>query len=129
MIGIPDLSSSIGLPGPTGFPAIQRWRGGIIHASIVSRRSWSLDHFNDSSFPRAEDRELWVGTHHRSRFGKIPEPLYLVRDVGEPVISIHPLSHDTRFFVRSQSKPHEKILIFRSLIRFAAPKSKSKETI
>jgi len=55
--------------------------GEIIHASVVGKREWFKNNPYDPAFPRAEDRELWIRTFFSSRFGKVCEPLYFVREI------------------------------------------------
>ncbi len=54
-------------------------RGLLVHASMLAKRSWLEAHPYDQSVPRAEDRDLWVRSLSRSRFGVVPEPLYVAR--------------------------------------------------
>jgi glycosyltransferase involved in cell wall biosynthesis len=49
------------------------------HASMVARRSWLLENPYNEMLTRAEDRELFCRTIRTSRFGVVPEVLYVVR--------------------------------------------------
>jgi len=57
--------------------------GAIVHASVVGRRDWFLANPYDAGYRRSQDRELWARTIPFTRFGKVPLPLYLVREIGE----------------------------------------------
>lgn len=52
----------------------------LLHASVVGKRSWFLSNPYDKDFIRAEDYELWCRTYARSKFARIAEPLYIVRE-------------------------------------------------
>ena len=52
----------------------------LLHASVVGKRSWFLSNPYDKDFIRAEDYELWCRTHAHSKFARIAEPLYIVRE-------------------------------------------------
>lgn len=51
----------------------------LIHASVVGKKSWFLANRYDPDYVRAEDYELWCRTFSRSRFGRVREPLYIIR--------------------------------------------------
>lgn len=55
--------------------------GGFFHASILAKREWMARNPYDSSYLRAEDRELWARTLEVSRFGHIPGFFYYYRFV------------------------------------------------
>lgn len=65
---------------PSAFEILKT--GGFLHASIMARREWFLQHPYDPQYTRAEDRELWARVYGKSNFAHIPEPLYLYRFVG-----------------------------------------------
>jgi hypothetical protein len=52
----------------------------LLHASVVGKRSWFLNNPYDKNFIRAEDYELWCRTYAHSKFARIAEPLYIVRE-------------------------------------------------
>ena len=52
----------------------------LLHASIVGKTNWFRDNVYDKEFTRAEDYELWCRTFRYSKFGRIQEPLYIVRE-------------------------------------------------
>lgn len=52
----------------------------LLHASIIGKKEWFLNNPYDPEYVRAEDRELWVRTHKFSKFKRIKEPLYIVRE-------------------------------------------------
>jgi len=52
----------------------------LLHASVVGKRSWFLSNPYDKDFIRAEDYELWCRTYAHSKFARIAEPLYIVRE-------------------------------------------------
>jgi hypothetical protein len=60
-------------------------RGLLPHATLIARREWLLANPYDETLTRAEDRDLWCRTVHRSRFAIVPEPLYVYR-----VMTNHP---------------------------------------
>ncbi|MEM4168327.1 MAG: glycosyltransferase [Candidatus Caldarchaeum sp.] len=57
-------------------------QGGFLHASIMAKREWFLQHPYDPDYPRAEDRELWVREYRKTKFAHIPEPLYFYHFIG-----------------------------------------------
>ncbi len=50
------------------------------HATIMGRTEWFKKNPYDPEYLRAEDCELWCRTFRTSRFGRIAEPLYIVRE-------------------------------------------------
>lgn len=54
-------------------------RGVLAHATILAKRSWHLANPYDETLTRAEDRDLWCRTASSTRFGVVPEVLYVVR--------------------------------------------------
>lgn len=52
----------------------------LLHASILGKKEWFLNNKYDSGYERAEDYELWCRTFRYSRFARISEPLYIVRE-------------------------------------------------
>jgi glycosyltransferase involved in cell wall biosynthesis len=58
-----------------------KW-GAVFHASVVARRNWYADHRYDPSYPRAEDRELFLRAFRSTTIGHIPEPLYFYFTIG-----------------------------------------------
>lgn len=54
--------------------------GWLLHASIVARTTWFRRNPYDATFLRAEDHELWCRTWGTTRFDRLPEALYYVRD-------------------------------------------------
>jgi len=52
----------------------------LLHASIVGKTNWFRDNVYDKEFTRAEDYELWCRTFRHSKFARIKEPLYIVRE-------------------------------------------------
>lgn len=52
----------------------------LLHASVVGKTSWFLNNPYDDKFVRAEDYELWCRTFSFSKFGRVREPLYIVRE-------------------------------------------------
>lgn len=54
-------------------------QGILVHATMLARRRWLLDHPYDEGLMRAEDRDLWCRTAESSTFAVIEEPLYVVR--------------------------------------------------
>jgi len=54
--------------------------GMMIHATVVGRRDWFRNNPYDPHYVRAEDHELWCRTCQFSKFGRVMEPLYFVRE-------------------------------------------------
>jgi glycosyltransferase involved in cell wall biosynthesis len=56
--------------------------GGIVHASVLGRRSWFLRNRYDASISRAEDYELWLRAHGGGdlRIEIVNEALYFYRE-------------------------------------------------
>jgi len=52
----------------------------LLHASVVGKTSWFINNPYDKEYVRAEDYELWCRTFRYSKFGRIKEPLYIVRE-------------------------------------------------
>src|SRR5690606_19647447 len=52
----------------------------LLHASVLGRREWFYNNPYDSNYVRAEDYELWCRTYKYSRFGRIYEHLYVIRE-------------------------------------------------
>jgi hypothetical protein len=52
----------------------------LLHASVVGKTAWFLKNPYDKVFIRAEDYELWCRTFSFSKFGRVKEPLYIVRE-------------------------------------------------
>lgn len=52
----------------------------LLHASIMGKKEWFIKNPYDPNFIRAEDYELWCRTYEFSNFGRIGEPLYMVRE-------------------------------------------------
>lgn len=52
----------------------------LLHASVVGKTKWFRENQYDKDFVRAEDYELWCRTYSKSKFGRIKEPLYIVRE-------------------------------------------------
>ncbi|MBN1612944.1 MAG: glycosyltransferase family 2 protein [Deltaproteobacteria bacterium] len=50
------------------------------HATVMGRTEWFRQHPYDPAFIRAEDCELWCRTYGASRFSRIGEALYFVRE-------------------------------------------------
>lgn len=65
----------------------------LLHASILGKKEWFLKNPYDPQYVRAEDCELWCRTYNNSKFARIQEPLYIVREgkikVSNYVIGIH----------------------------------------
>ncbi|MFC4478238.1 glycosyltransferase family 2 protein [Flavobacterium chungangensis] len=52
----------------------------LLHASIIGKKEWFLNNQYNEIFVRAEDRELWLRTYKNSKFARVKEPLYIVRE-------------------------------------------------
>ncbi|GEC73204.1 Glycosyltransferase involved in cell wall bisynthesis [Flavobacterium flevense] len=52
----------------------------LLHASIIGKKEWFLNNQYDKIYVRAEDRELWLRTYKYSKFARVKEPLYIVRE-------------------------------------------------
>jgi glycosyltransferase involved in cell wall biosynthesis len=52
----------------------------LTHATVVGYTEWFRQNHYDPVFIRAEDYELWCRTCRFTKFGRISEPLYLVRE-------------------------------------------------
>jgi hypothetical protein len=61
-------------------PMILLSRGLLCHATVTGRVEWFRKNPYDPKYLRTEDRELWCRTYKNSRFGRIKEPLYFVRE-------------------------------------------------
>lgn len=57
-------------------------RSPLMHATVMTRREWSMRHPYDESFRRAQDRELWCRTIVTSNFTNLPASLYFCREAG-----------------------------------------------
>lgn len=54
--------------------------GMLIHASIVGKKKWFINNPYNAEYLRAEDYELWIRTNRHSKFKRVQEPLYIVRE-------------------------------------------------
>ena len=63
---------------------ILRAQSGIIHASVLARKSWYQRNNYREDYPAAEDSELWVRAYSKSdlKVFFIREPLYFYREDG-----------------------------------------------
>lgn len=52
----------------------------LLHASVIGKKEWFLQNKYDEVYIRAEDRELWLRTYKDSKFARVEEPLYIVRE-------------------------------------------------
>lgn len=52
----------------------------LLHASIIGKKEWFLNNQYNEIYVRAEDRELWLRTYKYSKFARVTEPLYIVRE-------------------------------------------------
>ncbi|HVX26668.1 MAG TPA: glycosyltransferase family A protein [Parafilimonas sp.] len=52
----------------------------LLHASVAGKKDWFLNNPYDEQYLRAEDYELWCRTFSYSKFSRIKEPLYIVRE-------------------------------------------------
>lgn len=52
----------------------------LLHASIVGKTDWFLKNKYDNNYLRGEDCELWIRTLSNSKFCRVQEPLYIVRE-------------------------------------------------
>ena len=67
--------------GPADVNPMVTLRGRFFHhATIMGHTEWFRRNPYDPCFIRAEDCELWCRTFNTSRFGRINEPLYFVRE-------------------------------------------------
>jgi len=56
--------------------------GPMIHATAVGKLAWFRANRYDNFRRRGQDRELFCRVHRHTVFAHIPEPLYLVRELG-----------------------------------------------
>ena len=61
-------------------PVILLGQGLLCHPTVTGHVDWFEKNPYDPKYLRAEDRELWCRTFQNSRFGRIKEPLYFVRE-------------------------------------------------
>lgn len=66
----------------------------LLHASVIGKRTWFLQNPYDKDYTRAEDYELWCRTFRHSKFARVQEPLYIVRE-GRVNISNYAKSSNT----------------------------------
>jgi len=52
----------------------------LLHASVAGKTNWFINNPYNEEYVRAEDYELWCRTFKYSKFGRIKEPLYIVRE-------------------------------------------------
>lgn len=52
----------------------------LLHASIIGKKEWFQKFPYDPIYIRAEDRELWMRSYKTSKFARVMEPLYIVRE-------------------------------------------------
>jgi glycosyltransferase involved in cell wall biosynthesis len=83
LYSISEIGDPIGIRGMEIVVYNSRYALGkvmLIHASIVGKKEWFIRNKYDPEYIRAEDRELWVRTHKYSKFKRVQEPLYIVRE-------------------------------------------------
>src|SRR5690606_31145689 len=72
--------------GKRGFEQISRRpadvirRALLLHAAVTGKKAWFLANAYDPKYVRAEDYELWCRTYGHSNFGRVCEPLYIIRE-------------------------------------------------
>ncbi len=64
------------------------------HATVMGKTGWFKKNPYDTGYIRAEDCELWCRTYKTSKFARISEPLYFVRE-GLVNVKNHLLSRKT----------------------------------
>ncbi|WP_312819212.1 glycosyltransferase family 2 protein [Kaistella carnis] len=64
------------------FEELLRKQRGILHASILARKSWYLRNFYNESLPLAQDSDMWLRASKKNdlKIKIIPEPLYIYRE-------------------------------------------------
>ena len=74
-------------------------QSGIVHASVIARKSWYKRNFYREDYPIAEDKELWVRAYSNSdlKIAFIDQPLYFYREDGS-------ISKDKLFLAYKQSR-------------------------
>ncbi len=104
----------------------------LLHASIVGKKEWFVANPYDDGYERAEDYELWCRTHSRSKFSRIKEPLYIVREGKVNIDNYIKGSRSVRKIIRvygkgifpawkismEELKSHLKVLLYRSFALF-----------
>lgn len=69
--------------------------GGLIHPTVIMAKKWLLANPYDSTFPRAEDRELWCRKLQTLKVGFVREPLFFYRLAGQVRLNAYLLSYVT----------------------------------
>ena len=59
----------------------------LVHASLLAKRAWFLQNPYNTEYKRGEERELFLRTFNKTKFGLLNEPLYGWRLVGVRSIS------------------------------------------
>jgi len=80
---IDELGNPIGVRGliPINYsPEYILKNAMLLHASIVAKKEWFEKYSYDPIYIRAEDRELWLRSYNSSNYGRVMEPLYIVRE-------------------------------------------------
>lgn len=83
MCSIDECNRPSGVRGLDGFAPTPRnvlKHVVVHHAAIVARTQWCLRNKYRNDFVRAEDHELWCRTAASSKFGRVTENLYFVRE-------------------------------------------------
>lgn len=95
MCSIDQKGRPVGIRGAQSLdprPVVLLQGGFLHHATVMGRTKWFRKNRYDPLFVRAEDCELWCRTFNTSRFARINEPLYFVReglvDVGNYLRSL-----------------------------------------
>lgn len=52
----------------------------LLHASVVGKKEWYLKNKYNANYVRGEDCELWIRTYKFSKFERVQEALYIVRE-------------------------------------------------
>ncbi len=57
-------------------------KGVLNHASVLARTRWVRANPYDPFYARAEDHELWCRCYRTSRYARVTDPLFFVRELG-----------------------------------------------
>lgn len=100
---------------------IRRSGTGIVHASVLGRKSWFLRNPYDASIPIAQDYELWLRASRSAdlKVRVIREPLYYVRELSSatPDKLLRSYRMDRRSIRMHMRSPTEWLYVCKSAIK------------
>lgn len=83
---------------------------GFFHPTIMGHTEWFRNNPYSEWAVRAEDKELWCRTNHKSRFWSLEKPLLFYRESGVPTLKKTLMTHKTLLKIFSRYNNYGKSL-------------------